>query len=105
MSSCADYDGGTTLEAVPLVGHLDGRRSAEVREVVYDHLAQHPGEDLVLDLSQAESVDLTTMRLLAAAAIRVERAGGRVVLRGASATLRRTFTFGGWRRFFHVERA
>ena len=92
-------DGSFALE-----GQLDGRRSAEVREALYDHIQQHPDSDVVVDLSRVESIDGTTLRMLAAAALRLERAGRRVVLRGCSPALRRMFAFTGWRRVFHLER-
>lgn len=87
-----------------MTGHLDGRCSAEVREALYDHIAQHPGEDVVVDLTRVESIDMTALRLLATAALRVERAGRHLVLRGCSPALRRVFAFGGWRRLFLLER-
>jgi anti-anti-sigma factor len=90
--------------AVVLSGRLDGRCSANVRAALYEHIDQHPSRDVVVDLTQVESIDVTTLNLLAAAALRVERTGRRVVLRGLSPSLRRVIAFGGWRRFFRVER-
>ena len=92
-------------EALALSGRLDGRCTSEVREAVYDHIRRHPGEDVVVDLSRVESIDATALRLLAVAALRVQQAGRRVVLRGCSPSLRRAFTFGGWRRLFLLERS
>ena len=85
-------------------GPLDGRCSSEVREQLYAHIGRHPDEDVVVDLSRVESIDATALRLLAVAALRVERAGRRIVLRGCSPALRRVFAFGGWRRLFLLER-
>ncbi len=90
--------------AVRLAGHLDGRCSAEVREVLYAHVARHPDQDLVVDMSGVESIDATALKVLAACALRVERAGRRVILRGGSASLRRLFAFTGLRRLFVWER-
>ncbi len=90
--------------ALPLGGHLDGRTCSEVREALYAHIARHPDEDVVLDVSEVLSVDATAMRMLAVAALRVERTGHRVVLRGCSPSLRRLVTFSGWRRLFVLER-
>jgi anti-anti-sigma factor len=90
--------------AISLSGRLDGRCSAEVREVLYDHIERHPDEDVVVDVSAVESIDATVLRMLGAAALRLERAGRRVVLRGCSPALRRVLTFGGWRRLFCLER-
>jgi anti-anti-sigma factor len=90
--------------AIALSGQLDVRRSAEVRERLYAHIGRHPGRDVVMDLTGVESIDATTLRMFAAAALRVERTGRRVVLRGCSPTLRRVLAHGGWRRFLAVER-
>jgi anti-anti-sigma factor len=91
-------------KALALTGPLDGRCSSEVREQLYAHIERHPGHDVVVDLSRVESIDATALRLLAVAALRVERAGRKIVLRGCSPALRRVFTFGGWRRLFLLER-
>jgi anti-anti-sigma factor len=90
--------------AVELAGQLDGRCSAEVRSALYEHISRHPGQDLVVDLSRAESLDATVFRCLAACALRLERAGRRVVLRGCSPALRRVIAFTGRRRLFLFER-
>lgn len=90
--------------AIALSGHLDGRCSAEVRDALYLHIGGHADEDVVIDLSEAESIDVTFLRLLAAAAVRVERGGHKVILRGCSLSMRRLIAGGGWRRLFIVER-
>jgi anti-anti-sigma factor len=92
------------LAALALSGRPDGRCTSEVRERLYAHIRDHPDEDVVVDLSRVESIDATALRLLAVAALRVERAGRRVVLRGCSPAIRRVFAFGGWRRLFLLER-
>jgi anti-anti-sigma factor len=91
-------------EAISLSGHLDGRCSAEVREALYLHIEQHPGQDVIVDLTAVESIDVTALRMLATAALRVERAGRKVILRGCSPALRRLLAFRGWRRLFFLER-
>jgi anti-anti-sigma regulatory factor len=45
------------------------------------------------------------LNLLAAAALKVRRAGGQVVLVGCSPALRRVVAYRGWRRLFRLERA
>jgi anti-anti-sigma factor len=91
--------------ALPLEGHLDGRCSAEMREALYQHIRHHPGPDVVVDLSQVDSIDMTALRLLGTAALRVERSGRHLVLRGCSPALRRVIAFGAWRRLFVLERS
>lgn len=90
-------------EAFELTGHLDGRCSAVVRDALYEHIRAHP-DDVVVDLSAVESMDVTFLRVLATAALRVERNGHRVILRGCSPSLRRAIAGGGWRRLFFLER-
>ena len=94
----------TRAEAISLSGRLDGRCSAEVREALHDHIDRHPDEDVIVDLTLVESIDVTALRMLAAAALRVQRAGRKVVLRGCSPALRRVLAFRGWRRLFRLER-
>ena len=90
-------------DSFTLEGRLDGRRSAEVRDALYDHIEQHPDSDVVVDVSRVESIDATTLRLLGAAAVRLERVGRHVILRGCSPGLRRLFAHTGWRRLFRLE--
>ena len=92
-------------DAITLSGRLDGRCSAEVREALYDHIEQHPDEDVVVDVTEVESIDVTVLNMLATAALRLERAGRKIVLRGCSPALRRVLAFGVWRRLFRMERA
>ena len=91
-------------DAITLSGRLDGRCTAEVREALYEHIDRHPDEDVVVDVSAVESIDVTVLNMLATAALRVERAGRKVILRGCSPALRRVFAFGSWRRLFRMER-
>ncbi len=80
-----DGDESTTLE---LSGALDVRRTAEVRAQVYLLLESGTG-DVVVDISRVDSIDITTLKLLAVANRVAERKGRRVVLRGASPGVRR----------------
>lgn len=91
-------------DAISLSGRLDGRCSAEVRQALYEHIDRHPDEDVVVDLTQVESIDLTVWNTLATAALRVERAGRKVILRGCSPALRRVVAFSSQRRLFRMER-
>lgn len=90
-------------DTIELEGRLDGRSSAEVREALYEHIERHPDEDLRVDLTRVESIDATALNLLAAAALKVRRAGGTVVLIGCSPGLRRIVAHPRWRRLFRLE--
>ncbi len=97
--------GPDTIEVIPLSGHLDGRCSTELRDAITCHLADHAHEDLVLDMSEVESVDLTVLRLLAMVAVRLQRDGHRLVLLGCRRSLRRVLTRGVLPRLFVVQRS
>ena len=90
-------------EVVLLSGLLDARRAAETRQVLYQSIESVEG-DVVVDLTAVESIDATVMTVLAAAAVRLRRAGRHVVLRGCTPTLRRLFAHRGCRRLFVWER-
>ena len=76
---------GGTLE---VSGSLDVRCTAELRQAVYALLEQQSG-DVHVDISRVDSVDMTTLKMLAVANRTAERRGQRVVLRGGSPGVRR----------------
>jgi anti-anti-sigma factor len=86
-----------------LGGRFDGRCSAQVREALHAQIDGQPG-DVVVDLTDVESIDITALRLLAGAAHRLERAERHLVLRGCSPTVLRVLTVRRWRRLFCVDR-
>jgi anti-anti-sigma factor len=90
-------------DVLRLSGLLDARRAAETRQALYERIRCGEG-DVVLDLSEVESIDATVMTVLAAAAVRLHRVGRSIVLRGCTPPLRRLFAFRGWRRLFVWER-
>jgi anti-anti-sigma factor len=94
-----DSDESATLE---LSGALDVRRTAEIRAQVYRLLEGGRG-DVVVDISRVDSIDITTLKLLAVANRVAERDGRRVVLRGASPGVRRLLHLAHMRSQIPVE--
>jgi anti-anti-sigma factor len=92
----------TNGNTIRLAGPLDVRCTAELREVVYRLPGEHEGE-VVIDISQVDSVDMTTIKLLAVANRAAERQGRRLVLRGASPGVRRLLHLSQLRRMLPVE--
>ena len=79
---------GVESATLELAGALDVRRTAEVRARLYELLESETG-DVVVDISRVDSIDITTLKLLAVANRVAEREARRVVLRGASPGVRR----------------
>lgn len=77
-------DGPTLL----LSGDFDVRSTGEVRTAIDDQM-QIWGGDITIDMQGVESVDLTALKVLAAASRRALRSGRHVVLRGAPAPVLR----------------
>jgi anti-anti-sigma factor len=85
-----------------LSGALDVRSTAELRAVVYSLLGRTMG-DVVVDIDHVESIDMTTLKLLAVANRSAEREGRRVVLRGGSPGVRRLLHLSHLRWMLPVE--
>jgi anti-anti-sigma factor len=100
MEYTGNDDAGSA--ALVLSGSLDVRRTAEVRAQVYALLNGCVG-DVVVDVSRVDSIDMTTLKLLAVANLVAEREGRRVVLRGASPAVRRLMHFAHLRSQIPVE--
>ena len=79
---------GTENATLELAGSLDVRRTAELRSQVYALLDSSTG-DVIVDITRVDSIDMTTLKLVAVANRVAERDGRRVVLRGASTGVRR----------------
>lgn len=77
-------DGATVV----LSGDFDVRSTWEVRNALYEHLASHQ-HDVVVDLTQVTSIDVTALRVLAVATRRARRSGRHLTLRGCCPAVRR----------------
>lgn len=94
----------TNGNTLGLTGSLDVRCTAELRAAVYELLEEQVG-DVRVDISRVESVDLTTLKMLAVANRVAERQGRRVVLAGGSPGVRRLLHLSHLRWMLPVEPA
>jgi anti-sigma B factor antagonist len=95
--------GTTTTDLVTVGSHLDVRSVGEFRT----HLTAVQDAaigDVVVDMSALEVIDLAGLGMLAAAHVRSERSGHRLVLRNCSKELRRLLAVTRLNRVLHVER-
>jgi anti-anti-sigma factor len=86
-----------------LAGEFDVRSTWEVRNAIYEHLNGHD-QDIVVDLSEVGSIDVTALKVLAVATRNAERAGRRLVLRGCGPAVRRLLHLSHLIRVVEVER-
>jgi anti-anti-sigma factor len=87
-----------------LQGNFDGRSTSVVRDALYTQINDTDG-DVVVDLAEVETMDVTALRVLAAAGKLMERDGRSLVLRGCRPALRRVITLSRLRCAVNVERA
>lgn len=87
-----------------LVGDFDVRSTMEVRTAIYDHLEGHD-EDVVVDLTGVDVVDLTALKVLAVATRQASRSGHHLTLRGCGPAVRRMLHLSRLIRVVEVERA
>ncbi|SRR6478752_5920541 len=93
-------DGPTIL----LSGDFDVRSTMEVRNAIYEHLLGHD-EDVVIDLTDVTTIDLTALKVLAVATRQASRAGHHLTLRGCGPAVRRMLHLSHLIRMVEVERA
>ncbi len=96
MDATTTHDG-----TLMLTGRFDGRSTALVRDLLYARIDE--GGDVVVDLSGVDSVDVTALRLLAAAGALLERDGRSLVLRGCAPAVRRLLAVSRLRTRLQVE--
>lgn len=88
---------------IVLAGQVDVRSISTLRDHLYDQLAQHPHEDVVLDVSGVESVDVVVLRMIAVAGRFAVREGHRLTLRDCSPAVRRMLALSHLRGLVEVE--
>jgi len=87
-----------------LSGDFDVRSTMEVRAAIYDHLSALHEQEVVIDLSGVDSVDLTALKVLAYATREAARAGHHLVLRGCGPAVRRLLHMSRLIRVVELER-
>ncbi|WP_091119065.1 STAS domain-containing protein [Nocardioides terrae] len=85
-----------------LQGDFDARSTFQVRDVLYGQLAAYG--DVVVDLSGVTVVDMTALRLLAAASRRTAHDGHHLTLRDCSPIVRRMLHLSRLARVVELER-
>jgi anti-anti-sigma factor len=93
-------DGSTLV----LSGDFDVRSTWEVRNAIYDHLGGHD-EDVVVDLTDVTTIDITALKVLAVATRMATREGHHLTLRGCGPAVRRMLHLSHLIRVVEVERA
>ena len=89
---------------IVLSGDFDVRSTMEVRTAIYERLEGHD-EDVVVDLTEVTTIDMTALKVLAVATRRASAAGHRLTLRGCGPAVRRLLHLSHLIRVVEVERA
>ncbi len=93
-------DGPTLL----LSGDFDVRSTMEVRTAIHEAL-HASDQDVVVDLTGVDAIDLTAARVLAYATLEASRSGHHLLLRGCGPAVRRMLHLTRLARIIEVERA
>jgi len=91
-------------DALVLSGDFDVRSTMEVRNAIHEHLHGFE-QDLVVDLTEVATLDVTAARVLAYASLEAGRSGHHLRLRGCGPAVRRMLHVSRLARFVEVERA
>jgi len=86
-----------------LSGAFDVRSTWEVRNALHEHIEAR-SEDVVVDLTDVESVDVTALKVLAFATRRAAILGRHLTLRGCGPAVRRLLHLSRLIRVVEVER-
>jgi anti-anti-sigma factor len=86
-----------------LTGDFDVRSTGQVREAIDDQLRRGEG-DVTVDMHGVDSVDLTALKVLAAASRRALRTGHHIVLTGATPPVLRMLYLSHLIRLVEVDR-
>ncbi len=89
---------------IVLTGDFDARSTERVRTAIYDVLEGRDA-DVVVDLTEVDSVDLTALRVLAVATRQAVHDGHHLTLRGCNGAVRRLLHVSHLMRLVEVERA
>jgi anti-anti-sigma factor len=101
---------GPTMEIVAdghtlvLSGDFDVRSTMDVRSAIHEAMNRFD-DDVVIDLTNVNAIDLTAARVLAYATLEASRAGHHLRLRGCGPAVRRMLHLTRLARFVEVDRA
>ncbi|MGB0098986.1 MAG: STAS domain-containing protein [Nocardioides sp.] len=88
---------------IHLSGDFDVRSTWEVRNAIYEVL-EGCDEDVVVDLTDVSTIDVTALKVLAVATRQASRAGHHLTLRGCGPAVRRMLHLSHLIRVVEVER-
>jgi len=94
------FDGST----LALHGDFDVRSTFQVRNAIYERLDGHD-QDVVVDMTGVETIDVIALRVLAVATRQATRSGHRLTLRNCGPSVRRMMHLSRLAHSFEVERA
>ena len=87
-----------------LHGDFDVRSTFQVRNAIYERLEGHD-EDVIVDMSEVETIDVVALRVLAVATRQATLSGHHLTLRNCGPSVRRMMHLSRLAHSFEVERA